>query len=66
MAHWLGHQKRSSYFHGAAGTVQPLSAAELALTRRAYYGRNYDRLVEIKTQYDPANRFRPAQGIRPA
>lgn len=38
MAHWLAHQRRASYFQGAAVTVQPLSAAELALTRRAYYG----------------------------
>ena len=38
MAHWLATQKRSSYYQGAEGTVQPLSAAEIALTRRAYYG----------------------------
>jgi arylsulfatase A-like enzyme len=38
MAYWLGEQKRSGYFRGAAGTVQPLTAAEIALTRRAYYG----------------------------
>jgi FAD/FMN-containing dehydrogenase len=40
---------------------------DLALTgaRRAYYGSNYERLVSIKTEVDPANRFQPAQGIRP-
>jgi arylsulfatase A-like enzyme len=38
LAHWLRTQSRASYFQGAAGTVQPLSAEEIALTRRAYYG----------------------------
>lgn len=38
LAHWLRSQKRSSYFHGATGPVQPMTAAELACTRRAYYG----------------------------
>jgi arylsulfatase A-like enzyme len=38
MAHWLGSQKRASFFTGAAGTVQPMTADEIARTRRAYYG----------------------------
>jgi FAD/FMN-containing dehydrogenase len=33
---------------------------------RAAYGENYDRLVEIKTQYDPDNLFRMNQNIKPA
>ncbi|MBX3070808.1 MAG: FAD-binding oxidoreductase [Thermomicrobiales bacterium] len=32
---------------------------------RAGYGKNYDRLVEIKTTYDPANLFRMNQNIVP-
>jgi FAD/FMN-containing dehydrogenase len=32
---------------------------------RAAYGTNYDRLVELKSQYDPANLFRTNQNIRP-
>lgn len=36
-----------------------------ALTR-ASFGSNYDRLVEIKTKYDPQNRFRFNQNITPA
>jgi FAD/FMN-containing dehydrogenase len=31
----------------------------------AAYGANYDRLVEIKTAYDPTNSFRHNQNIRP-
>jgi FAD/FMN-containing dehydrogenase len=33
---------------------------------KATYGKNYDRLVSIKTKYDPANLFRMNQNIKPA
>lgn len=32
---------------------------------RSVYGRNYRRLAEIKTKYDPHNLFHPTQTIRP-
>ncbi len=35
------------------------------LVRTSYGAENYDRLVEIKTQYDPANLFRLNQNIKP-
>jgi hypothetical protein len=32
---------------------------------RAAYGGNYERLVALKTKYDPANLFRLNQNIKP-
>jgi hypothetical protein len=32
---------------------------------RAGYGANYDRLVELKTRYDPGNLFRVNHNIQP-
>ena len=32
----------------------------------ANYGANYDRLVEVKTKYDPGNVFHVNQNIEPA
>jgi FAD/FMN-containing dehydrogenase len=57
-------RKIAPYGNGQA--YQNYSDLDLSGARRAYYGANYERLVRIKTVVDPANRFRPAQGIRPA
>ena len=37
-----------------------------ALLRASYGSANYDRLVELKTQYDPSNLFHLNQNIVPA
>jgi FAD/FMN-containing dehydrogenase len=52
--------------YGNGQAYQNYSDPDLRGARRAYYGANYERLVRIKTAVDPANRFRPVQGIRPA
>jgi len=44
--------------------VNALGEDDGARVREAY-GDNYDRLVEVKTKYDPANRFRRNQNIAP-
>jgi FAD/FMN-containing dehydrogenase len=51
--------------YGNGQAYQNYADPDLDGARRAYYGANYERLVDIKTAIDPANRFRPAQGIRP-
>ena len=37
---------------------------DLENATRAYYGANLPRLRRAKEEFDPANRFRPSQGIR--
>jgi FAD/FMN-containing dehydrogenase len=52
--------------HGNGQAYQNYADPDLDGARRAYYGANLERLVSIKTAVDPANRFRPAQGIGPS
>lgn len=56
------------------GAMQPWSAALVYVNAlanddgarvRQAYGDNYSRLVDVKTKYDPANRFRRNQNIAP-
>ena len=48
----------SAYVNHLAGDDRPEKV-------RASYGENYDRLVELKTRYDPTNLFRLNANIRP-
>ena len=51
----------------AAGGVYVNYRGEEGADRvKAAYSGNYDRLVAVKTQYDPTNRFRGNQYIRPS
>jgi FAD/FMN-containing dehydrogenase len=59
-----GHWERLAPF--TRGFYVNTSAADDQDRVRATYGRNYDRLVKVKTEYDPDNRFRLNANIRPA
>lgn len=52
--------------HGRAYLNFPGHGEDGEALTRASFGANYTRLVEIKTRYDPENRFRFNQNIRPA
>lgn len=55
--HTLRHRLRT----GAAYVNFP--APDLRDWQHAYYGANYDRLVEVKHRYDPTGLFRYAQAV---
>jgi len=52
--------------HSAGGAYVNFLMDEGQERVRATYRDNYDRLVEIKGEYDPDNLFRVNQNIRPA
>jgi FAD/FMN-containing dehydrogenase len=56
--------KRSRARIAPYGSGAYANYADNDLALRDYYGANLARLRRIKRQLDPANRFRPAQGIR--
>ena len=51
--------------HGRAYLNFPGHGEDNAALTRTSFGPNYDRLVEVKTKYDPQNRFRFNQNIAP-
>lgn len=51
--------------HGRAYLNFPGHGEDGDALTRASFGPNYEKLVEIKTKYDPENRFRFNQNIRP-
>ncbi len=57
--------KASAPFASSGVYVNFLTADEADRVRSAY-GPNYDRLVQVKRTYDPANLFRTNQNIQPA
>jgi FAD/FMN-containing dehydrogenase len=47
-----------------SGAYANYADPDLSNAARAYYGANLARLRRVKEEFDPANRFRPTQGIR--
>jgi FAD/FMN-containing dehydrogenase len=59
---WLRRMHRIVAPH-ASGAYQNYMDPEQAGWRRAYYGRNLDRLESVRERYDPDRRFRFPRGI---
>ncbi|UCD48723.1 MAG: FAD-binding oxidoreductase [Phycisphaerales bacterium] len=62
---WTRDYWHALHPHAAGGAYINFMMEEGDDRIRATYGANYDRLVEVKTKYDPTNFFRVNQNIRP-
>jgi FAD/FMN-containing dehydrogenase len=66
MTKWTHEYHDALHPHSAGGAYVNMMMHDEGPDRvRASYGDNYDRLVEIKRRYDPANLFRVNQNIAP-
>jgi FAD/FMN-containing dehydrogenase len=66
MTAWAREYHDALHPHSAGGAYVNMMMHDEGPDRvRASYGDNYDRLVEIKRRYDPANLFRVNQNIAP-
>ena len=66
ITNWARNYWQDLHPHGAGGAYINFMMDEGEDRVKATYGDNYDRLVAIKTKYDPTNLFRVNQNIRPA
>jgi FAD/FMN-containing dehydrogenase len=62
---WVEDARHHMRHHVSGQAYQNYIDPRLRNWQHAYYGHNYERLVEVKTRYDPDNRLRFPQGIRP-
>ncbi len=63
---WARDYWKAIHPHSAGGAYVNMMEEEGEERIRASYRDNYDRLAEIKAEYDPENLFRVNQNIRPA
>ena len=62
---WTSDLMRSIERYTIKESYQNFPNTTIADWRHEYYGENFDRLVDVKTRYDPDNVFRNAQSIPP-
>jgi hypothetical protein len=62
---WARDYWQALHPHSAGGAYVNFMMEEGDDRVKATYGQNYDRLVKVKTKYDPANFFRVNQNIPP-
>ena len=55
---------RSRIASYGSGAYANYADPDLTNATRSYYGANLERLRRVKRDVDPANRFRPRQGVR--
>jgi FAD/FMN-containing dehydrogenase len=66
ITNWARNYWQDLHPYGAGGAYVNFMMDEGEDRVKATYGDNYDRLVAIKTKYDPNNLFRVNQNIKPA
>ncbi len=66
MTEWTRSYWSDLHPHSAGGAYVNMMMDEGADRVRASYGDHYDRLAQIKAEYDPNNLFRVNQNIKPA
>jgi FAD/FMN-containing dehydrogenase len=66
MTEWTRSYWSDLHPHSAGGAYVNMMMDEGSDRVRASYGDHYDRLAQIKAQYDPDNLFRVNQNIKPA
>ncbi len=64
-SNWIQAARRRMGDHVSGQAYQNYIDSKLKGWKLAYYGKNYERLVDVKTKYDPENRLRFRQGIPP-
>ena len=65
LTQWAKSYQEAQHPYSSGGAYINFMMDEGQERVQASYGQNYDRLVEIKTKYDPNNFFRVNQNIRP-